>query len=567
MAKRKYLEVKKTKDDLKKEDLIYATTLQSSCKRKKEFDKMIQICKNLPVKSHRVRELGGMVVDNMGNVGFLNLEYTNEGKIMQHEFSLQNGGKIYFESYETKESKDYHFIATAFLKDKVDIEKFSEDMKKQFPAITFQFKEEPQEVLNSVEDVFKNVVAYHARYIFGLEEIEPFKKVEDNFTKSNSKNDKKEMKVNLEEKTSKKQKSVMAKHKYQPKTKEELRILCEDEKIYLGDIDTSKITDMSYLFENRRLVKDIDFGEPYWEGFPIRKNYDGIEIWDTSHVTNMSHMFDGVKNFNQDISKWNVSNVKDMSYMFYGAESFNQPIGDWDVSHVKKMSCMFEYADSFNQDIGKWIVSNVEDMFCMFNSAKSFNQNIGDWNISNVKDTAFMFSHAVAFNQDINKWDVSRVKDMSYMFCGTKSFNQSLANWNVSNVKQMSHMFDDSNYNYPLDKWDVSNVEDMSSMFEGTKLFNQDINNWNVSNVKDMTDMFYDAKAFNKPLDKWNINKVENMENMFKNAISFKQTLPKEWAEKAGYENPVKEKNNVKVNLKGKSIKKQKSINTNEVEI
>ena len=514
MAKQKHLEIKETKDDLKKEDLIYATTLQSSCKRKKEFDKMIQICKNLPVKSHRVRKLGGMAVDNMGNVGFLNLEYTNEGKIMQHEFSLQNGGKVYFESYETKESKDYHFIATAFLKDKADVEKFSKDIKEQFTAITFQFKEEPQEVLNNVEEVFKNVVAYHTRYVFGLEEIKPFKKVEDNLTKSSSKDDKKEMKVNLKEKTSKKQKS----DKYQPQTKEELRILCEDEKIYLGDIDTSKITDMSHLFENRRLVKDIDFDEPYWKGFPIRENYDGIETWDTSHVTDMSHMFDGVKNFNQDISKWNVSNVKDMSYMFYGAESFNQPIGYWDVSYVKKMSCMFEYADSFNQDIGKWNVSNVEDMFCMFNSAESFNQNIGDWNISNVKNTAFMFSHAVAFNQDINKWDVSKVKDMSYMFCGTKSFNQSLANWNVSNVKQMSHMFD------------------------GVENFNQDIS-------------------------KWDISKVEDMENMFEDATSFKQILPKEWAEKAGYKNPVKTKNTVKVNLKGKSIKKQKSINANEVEI
>ena len=205
--KEENLEAKKTKDNIKKENLIYATTLQFSCKRKKEFDNMIQICKNLPVKSHRVRELGGMAVDNIGNVSFLNLEYEDKGKIMQHEFSLQNGGKVYFESYETKESKNYHFIATAFLKDKVDAEKFSKDIQKQFPTITFQFKEEPQELLNDIEGMFKNVVAYHARYVFELEEVEPFKKVEDNLTKSSSKDNKKEMKVNLKGKTSKKQKS------------------------------------------------------------------------------------------------------------------------------------------------------------------------------------------------------------------------------------------------------------------------------------------------------------------------------------------------------------------------
>ena len=36
--------------------------------------------------------------------------------------------------------------------------------------------------------------------------------------------------------------------KYHPKTKDELKELIENEAIYLGDIDTSAITDMSYLF-------------------------------------------------------------------------------------------------------------------------------------------------------------------------------------------------------------------------------------------------------------------------------------------------------------------------------
>lgn len=36
--------------------------------------------------------------------------------------------------------------------------------------------------------------------------------------------------------------------KYHPKTKTALQELIENESIYLGDIDTSAITDMSYLF-------------------------------------------------------------------------------------------------------------------------------------------------------------------------------------------------------------------------------------------------------------------------------------------------------------------------------
>ena len=44
--------------------------------------------------------------------------------------------------------------------------------------------------------------------------------------------------------------------KYQPKTKEELQELIENESIYLGDIDTSAITDMSYLFIREKNKKD-----------------------------------------------------------------------------------------------------------------------------------------------------------------------------------------------------------------------------------------------------------------------------------------------------------------------
>lgn len=40
--------------------------------------------------------------------------------------------------------------------------------------------------------------------------------------------------------------------KYHPKIKDELKELIENEAIYLGDIDTSTITDMSYLFIKER---------------------------------------------------------------------------------------------------------------------------------------------------------------------------------------------------------------------------------------------------------------------------------------------------------------------------
>ena len=115
-------------------------------------------------------------------------------------------------------------------------------------------------------------------------------------------------------------------YKYNTNDKEELKTLVEDNNIYLGDIDTSLITDMSHLFSKTK-----------------RKDYSGIENWNTENVINMESMFHIFHNntFNQCINNWNVSKVENMKRMFSGCSKFNQPLDKWDISKVNDMGECF----------------------------------------------------------------------------------------------------------------------------------------------------------------------------------------------------------------------------------
>ncbi|UWD34621.1 BspA family leucine-rich repeat surface protein [Mycoplasma cottewii] len=75
----------------------------------------------------------------------------------------------------------------------------------------------------------------------------------------------------------------------------------------------------------------------------INTEIDGIQHWDTSNITNMTDMFNGAKNFNQDISNWDTSKVIRMYAMFQEAKLFNQDLSNWDVSKVKGFA-------GFNED-------------------------------------------------------------------------------------------------------------------------------------------------------------------------------------------------------------------------
>ena len=299
--------------------------------------------------------------------------------------------------------------------------------------------------------------------------------------------------------------------------------------------NTSNVTDMSHMFSGATA-----FNQP-------------LNTWDVSNVTNMSYMFAGVRyvdgdsykrisSFNQPLWKWNVSKVTNMSHMFDGARNFNQDISNWNTSSVTDMSWLFAGALDFNEPLNNWNTSKVTTMAHMFDSLRAkplpapdnsrffnadkshrFNQDISNWNTSKVTDMSYMFAWAYSFYQDIGNWDTSKVTDMSFMFAYANAFNQPLKNWNTSNVTATTAMFCFSHFNQEIGDWDTSKVTSMKAMFCHSP-FNQDISKWNTSKVTDMSWMFENT-PFNKPIGNWDVSKVTDMSWMFINAWAFNQPL------------------------------------------
>ena len=103
------------------------------------------------------------------------------------------------------------------------------------------------------------------------------------------------------------------------------------------------------------------------------ESIDGLNYVNTSEVTDMSYMFSNTWSLETlDLSKFNTSNVTNMSHMFYESGMSNINLNNFNTSEVTDMSYMFartsRYSKSFNSlDLTNFNTSNVTNMEGMFN--------------------------------------------------------------------------------------------------------------------------------------------------------------------------------------------------------
>ncbi|MGK0607195.1 BspA family leucine-rich repeat surface protein [Enterococcus gilvus] len=132
---------------------------------------------------------------------------------------------------------------------------------------------------------------------------------------------------------------------------------------------------------------------------------EGMQFLDTSHVTNMTRMFDQMKSIQTlDLSSFNTQNVNSMNAMFANTRSL------------------------VNLNLNNFITSSVTDMSGMFYDTPQINNfALSSFDTSRVTDMSNMFYNDTDINSltnlSLSTFDFSQVKNKSDMLYGQKKLD------------------------------------------------------------------------------------------------------------------------------------------------
>ena len=286
--------------------------------------------------------------------------------------------------------------------------------------------------------------------------------------------------------------------------------------------------------------KIIDASEMLSDCYLLENFY--VCEWDTSNITNMSHMFRNCKSLLSlhDLSKWNMINVTNIKYMFSGCKSLKYlpDLSGWNTNNIINMSHLFEGCESLLSlpEISKWNMKNVTNIDCMFSNCQSLESlpDLSCWNVKSVTSMNHLFMNCKSLLSlpDLSKWDIKNVTSIEYMICGCKSLKvlPDLSRWDVSKVTDMSYLFKDckSLSSLPdMSKWDIEKLTNIQKMFYGClkvkeiKIFK------NNNKLENINELCYGCQSLLKELDikGWNLNKIKekDKENIYGNCYNLKK--------------------------------------------
>ena len=188
-----------------------------------------------------------------------------------------------------------------------------------------------------------------------------------------------------------------------------------------------------YHAEPEKVYLNTNSSMMFFSGDSEQKIKNILELdlskFDTSRVTNMSHMFNGMRNLTTlNLSNFNTSNVTNMGGMFFNMTNltaFN--FSNFDTSKVTDMGSMFYGMSSLTTlDLSNFNTSQVTIMGGMFfNMTNLTTLNLSNFNTANVTDMSSMFSMDDNLTElDLRSFTTPKVENFGYMFASFTTNNR-----------------------------------------------------------------------------------------------------------------------------------------------
>ncbi len=234
--------------------------------------------------------------------------------------------------------------------------------------------------------------------------------------------------------------------------------------------------------------------------FRGRDKYLNISLkgLDTSKITDMSHMFDSCVYLQSiDFEGVSTASVKDMSYMFYkaGYNYFPNYTTGTGAENNKAENERLNNSNNLSITNAVFTTNNVKNMQGMFHICSAIDLsgiNMSDWNVTGVTDMSYMFA---GYSHDNNGW--------KYWYNKFTGFN--ISNWVTSSCTTFKNMFCLCNRvtEINIQNFVFTNVQYIDRMFERCESLGRGPNydesydnkivfpnHCNMKNIQDMLYMF-----------------------------------------------------------------------------
>ena len=241
-----------------------------------------------------------------------------------------------------------------------------------------------------------------------------------------------------------------------------LRYLCSDYKTYsLNSADEGDEPGW-YLDDSMSNITQVHFHSSFAAARPNTTYYwfgqmqnltsiTGLQNLNTSEVTDMSYMFeDCVGLTSLDVSHFDTQNVIFMQAMFAGCDHLNAlDVSGFDTHNVRFMGNMFGYCTELaSLDVSNFDTQNVTSMYSMFERCEKLTAlDLSSFNTANVTEMQYMFEDCVGLTSlDLSSFNTANVRNMQRLFMNCTALKTIYAGdgWNTDGLTasySSSHMF------------------------------------------------------------------------------------------------------------------------------